>query len=404
MYEGVFKDLKILDFCWAIAGPWMVKYFADMGAEIIHVESRRHPDLIRTGPPFQDGKPGVDSSIYFLNYHCNKYGMGLNLRHEKAKGIMRGLIEWADVLVENFMPGVMDSWGFSYEEIKKIKPDIIMVSQSQCGQTGPIARVRGTGVQLAAFSGFNYITGWPDREPSVLYGGFTDCPAARFGAAALIAALIRRRRTGQGMYIDLSQLEAGVQLLAPAILDYRLTGRVARRQGNFHPSAAPHGVFPCRGDDRWCAIAVFTDDHWQGLCQAMGDPAWAKEKRFLSFTARKENKGELEEKISQWTKTLDAFTVMARLQELKVPAGVAQKSEDLYCDPQLDHRGFFWEVEHPVMGKHRLESEAFIFSKTPPELRMPSACMGEHTEWICREILGLSDEQFVEYLTEGVFE
>ncbi len=402
--KEVFQGLKVLDFSWAIAGPWTVKYLADHGAEVIHVESLHHADVIRTGPPFKDGKPGVDSSVYWVNYHCNKYGLGLNMRHTRAQEIAKKLVSWADVIVENFSPGVMQRWGLSYEEVREIRPDIIMLSSSQLGQTGPLATMRGTGIQLAAYAGFNHLTGWEDREPSVLYGGFSDCPGARFGAVALIAALLYRRRTGKGMHIDLSQYEAGIQLLSPALMDYQVNKRVAMRKGNRHEFAAPHGIYPCRGDDSWCAITVFTNEQWEGLCRCMDNPEWSKEARFPTFSKRKENEDALEHLISGWTVTLTAKEVMFRLQEAGVPAGVAQKGEDLYNDPQLKQFGYFWEVDHPVIGKHQLESHAFNLPEAPRKLKTPAPCMGEHTEYVCREILKLSDEEFVELLADGVFE
>lgn len=212
MEKEVFQGLKVLDFSWAIAAPWTVKYLADHGATVIHVESLHHPDIIRAGPPFKDNKPGVDSSVYWINYHCNKYGLSLNMGYPRAREIVKKIVSWAEVIVENFSPGVMKKWGLSYEEVKEVKPDIIMLSSSQLGQKGPLATMPGTGVQLTAYGGFNCLTGWEDREPSVLFGGFTDCPAARFGAVALISALLHRRRTGKGMHIDLSQYEAGLHL------------------------------------------------------------------------------------------------------------------------------------------------------------------------------------------------
>ena len=404
MSHQVFEGLKVLDFSWAIAAPWMVKYLADFGATAIHLESRSHPDMIRTGPPFHEGVNGIDNSVYFANYHCNKLGLSLNLKHPRAMEVVEGLVAWADVLVENFMPGVMKSWGLTFERVSEINPNIIMISQSQCGQEGPLAQVRGTGVQLTAYAGFNHLTGWPDREPSVLYGGYTDCPAARLALVALVSALLRRKREGKGAYIDLSQFEAGIQMLAPAIMDYQVNGRVATRQGNYDPVAVPHAVYPCQGDDCWCAVAVYDDQQWRGLCQAMQLPDLADDPRFATSAQRKSNESQIDELVAQWSALHPPQEVMTLLQEQGVPCGRVLKEEDLYQDPQLKHRGFFWPVDHPVIGRHQLESQAFTLSETPPRMNMPSACLGEHNEQVCREILGLSDEQFVELLVEGVFE
>ena len=176
------------------------------------------------------------------------------------------------------------------------------------------------------------------------------------------------------------------------------------RRGNRHCSAVPHGVYPCRGDDSWWAITVFTDEQWRGLCKAIGDPEWSRDARFSTFSQRKTNENELDMKLSEWSAPLEAKEVMSRLQEQGVPAGIVQKGQELYNDPQLKRFGYFWEVSHPVIGNHRLESHAFNMPKTPRKLRMPAPCMGEHTEYICCEILHLSDEEFVELLADGVFE
>jgi len=404
METEVFQGLKVLDFSWAIAGPWTVRYLADHGATVVHVESRRHPDLIRTGPPFKDGKPGTDRSVYYVNYHCNKYGLSLNMTHPRAREIVEKLVFWADVIVENFSPGVMKKWKLSYEEVQAMKPEIIMLSSSQLGQKGPLASMHGTGLQLTSYAGFTHLTGWEDREPSILYGGFTDCPAGRFGAVALIGALLYRRRTGKGMYMDLSQYESGLHLLAPALLDYQINKKIAVRNGNRHPAAAPHGIYPCCDENTWCAISVFTDEHWKGLCRAMDYPEWSEDVRFSSSSGRKENEENLDPFISEWTAALSAKEVMLKLQETGVPAGVVQKGEDLYNDPQLRQFGYFWGVDHPVIGKHQLESHAFNLSKSPRKLRMPAPCMGQHTEHVCCEILKLSDKEFVKLLAEGLFE
>jgi benzylsuccinate CoA-transferase BbsF subunit len=206
------------------------------------------------------------------------------------------------------------------------------------------------------------------------------------------------------MYIDLSQYEAGLHLLAPVLMDYRVNGRIAMRKGNRHQFAAPHGVYPSRGDNSWCAITVSTDEQWKSLCRAMGDPEWSKETRFSTFSNRKENEDELNQLISEWTVNLTPKEAMFKLQEAGVPAGVLQKGEDLYNDPQLKQFGYFWEVDHPVIGKHRLESHAFNLSKTPRKLRMPAPRLGEHNEYVCHQVLKLPDEEFVDLLVDGVFE
>lgn len=260
------------------------------------------------------------------------------------------------------------------------------------------------GIQLTPYAGFNHLTGWEDREACVLYGGFTDCPAGRYGAIALMAALLYRRRTGKGMFIDLSQYESALHFLAPVLMDYHVNGRAAIRDGNRHAFACPHGTYPCRGNNDWCAIAVFTDKQWRGLSGSMGDPEWSREDRFSTFSGRKNNEDQLNQLISEWTAAMTAREVMHKLQEVGVPAGVVQKGEDISLDPQLKEFEYFWEMDHPVIGKHQLEAHAFRLSKSPRKLRMRAPCIGEHNECVCREILGFTDDEFVELLNEGVFE
>ena len=405
MEKDAFYGVKILNFGWIVATPWSCKYLADHGAEVIEVESKFHPDMLRTTAPYKDGKPGLDNAAYFANYHNNEYGLNIDLRHPKGMEIIRKLIvSWADVVIENFSPGVMKNWGLDYEELKKIKNNIIMYSSSQMGQTGPQAHQSGTGIQMTALSGFSYVTGWPDRTPSLPYGAYTDCPAARFGAVALIAALDYRNRTGEGQYIDISQYETSVQLLTPAILDFVINGRVACREGNHSSRAAPHNVYPCKGEDRWCAIAVYTEKEWQHLCGAIGDPSWAKDPKFTTLLSRKHNENELDMLIAEWTIKLPAKEIMARLQSVGVPAGVVQDCRDLSLDPQLKTRQYFWEVDHPIMGKNKFESEAFELPDSPRRMRMPAPLIGQHNEYVCTKILGMSDEEFVKLLNQGVFE
>ena len=402
--KQVFEGTKIADFSWIGAGPWTIRYLAEHGAEVIHIESSTRPDLLRTTPPYKDNIPGINRSAYFAIYNDNKYGMTLNLNHPRGSEIARRIVIWADIVAESFGPGRMEEWGLGYEDLRKIKPDIIMYSTTQQGQTGPHAGHPGFGTQLVSLSGFTHLAGWPDREPVVTYGAYTDSIAPRFGAVALIAALDYRRRTGKGQHIDLSQYEAGIHFLAPLFLDYAAKGRIAQRSGNRSACAAPHGAYRCCGEDRWCAIAVSTDEEWRSFCQAIGDLPWSLDSKFTTLTGRKKNEEELDKLVEDWTINLTAEEVMEKLQRAGVPAGVVKNCQDIHLDPQLLHRHHFWELDHPEIGKHNYEAPAFRLSKAPCQLKMPAPCLGQHTEWVCTKILGMSDEEFVELLQEGVFE
>ena len=344
----------------------------------------------------------MNRSGFWVWWNANKMSMALDLNHPKGVAIARRLVSWADIVVENFMPGAMTKWGLNYEELAKIKPEIIMLSLSMQGQDGPHARHLGVGPLLSGLVGMIHITGWPDREP-VQAGGGTDVIAPDLALAALISALDYRDRTGEGLYLDLSQCEATLYALAPLLLDYFANGEVGKRMGNSCPCGAPHGVYRCRGDDRWCAIAVFTEDEWQACCNVIGCPTLSSDPRFSSLNKRKENEEELDKLVESWTVNITPEEVMALMQESGISAGVLHTAEDLLKDPQLKYRDALWLMDHHEIGPVYHLGQSFILSRFLAEPRLPAPCLGEHTEYVCREMLGMSDEEFVELLNDGVF-
>jgi len=398
------EGLKVADFTWVIAGPQLTRCLADFGATVIKVESSTYPDLLRTTPPYKDGIPGWNRSGYFANFNCNKYSITLNLNHPRAREVALRLIRWGDVMVENFTPGTLEKWGLDYESLRRIKPDLIMVSISNQGQTGPYSRLPGIAPNAEAFTGFFHLTGWEDRLPSTSYGFYLDVLAPRLGVSALMAALEHRRRTGEGQHLDISQIEAALYFLSPLLLDCLHNGADPVRQGNRHPWAAPHNAYPCRGEDSWCVIAVTDDAQWQALRRAMGDPEWAADPRFATFLGRKQHEEELDRYISEWTRNFEARELMLLLQSAGVPAGVVQSNEDLNRDPQLRHRGHLWEMEHPEVGRHGYETWGFKLSLTPARPRMPAPCLGEHNEYVYTQVLGFTEEEFLDLLNEGVLD
>ena len=404
MAHGALENVIVVDFGWILASPMTSKYLADLGAKVIRIESLHKPDGLRTSTPYKDNIPGINRSGYFAVYNPNKYSMALNLKHPKGVEIAKRLIAQCDVVTENFTPGAMKRIGLGYESLKKIKPDIIMISLSMLGQTGPYANHLGLGVQLTGLTGFTHITGWPDRGPVQPYAGVTDACSPSLAASAVIAALLYRRKTGKGQYLDLSQNEASIHYLAPLMLDYFTSGRVAYRSGNKHQNAAPHGVYPCQGDDRWCAIAVFTDQEWEAFCNVLGNPAWASESKFATVLDRKKNEEELNTLIAEWTKKHTAEEVMHLMQAAGVAAGVVRAPDDLLEDPQLIHRKHLWYIQHSELGNYHHLGESFQLSETPVEARMPAPRLGEHTEYVCTQIMNMSDHEFIELLGDGVFE
>jgi benzylsuccinate CoA-transferase BbsF subunit len=270
------------------------------------------------------------------------------------------------------------------------------------GQTGPHLGRRGDGFQLTGFSGLSHIAGWPDRPPAGL-GIYTDFIGSPLAVVAVMAALDYRRRTGRGQYIDVSQYEAGVQFMSPILLDYVVNQRIATRMGNSSPYAAPYGAYRCRGDERWCAIAVYTDEEWQSFVRVIGSPSWAKDPRFSTLQARQENGEELDRLVGEWTVNHEAEEIMSLMQTAGVAAGVAQTVEDLVHDPQLNHRHYFWEQDHPVVERYTAPGQSFVLSKSPCEVRR-IPLLGEHNEYALKELLGLSDEEIASLVVEGVVE
>ncbi|MEE8418782.1 MAG: CoA transferase, partial [Dehalococcoidales bacterium] len=331
MDKKLFEGIRVIDFTWHLTGPLTTKHFSDMGAEVIRVESRRRPDIQRVN----------ERTGSFKQFTTGKLSITLNIATPEGLNLIRQLIATADVIVDNFAGGVMERLGLGYNAVRKIKPDIIVLSSCMQGQTGPHAKHPGSGHKLTALAGFNHITGWPDQEP-VWIAAYTDFIAPRYNILAILAALEYRRRTGKGQYLDMSQYEAGIQFMAPLVLDYGVNDRVVGRMGNRLPNAAPHNAYRCQGEDRWCAIAVFTDDEWNSFCNVIGSPALAADPRFASLTSRKDNEEELDILVNEWTVSRTAEEVMKMMQEAGVAAGVVETGEDLLDnDAQYKHRHTF---------------------------------------------------------------
>ncbi len=403
--EGVFSGLTILAFCWAVVGPLTMKFFADHGATVIRVETSKRPCTMRSSAPYKDNVPNYNKGGYFNYYNSNILSLSLNMQLPEAREIAKRLAVECDVFMENYTPGNMEKWGLSYEELKKLRPEIIMMRQSGYGSWGPYKNLPAFGMVLVPIAGLPNFIGWPGKEPlPVGVSAYTDCISPRFATAALIAALDYRKKTGKGQLLDLSQFEAAIYFLSPAVLDYDINGREPERIGNSSPYAAPHGVYPCQGDDRWCTIAVSDDEEWASLCREMGRPEYAEDPRFNTLASRKQNEDELNKLIGEWTVGLTAEDVMERLQAAGVPAGVVKNAADMYNDPQLRKRNIYWPMEHSEMGMFTHLGQSFQLSKTPSKAYSPSPLLGEHTEYICTKLLGMPDEEFIDLMQKGVFE
>lgn len=398
------EGIKVLELTRVIVGPGVARFLGTGGATVVHVESQKRLDFNRTSFPYKDNISGINRAGYFQRYNPDKLGMGLDLSKPRGLAIMKKLVAWADIFIESNVPGMLTKFNLDYDKVREINPSIIMLSSSQMGQKGPLARYKGFGVQTAAMAGFHQITGYGDGNPVGPYGAYTDMVSFHWLIAVLLAALDYRKRTGKGQYIDHSQLEAGIHFLTPAVLDYSANGRSTTQSGNREVNAAPHGCFRCLGDDRWCAIAVYSEKEWHDFCKALGNPAWAKATKFAALSGRKECESELNSLVEEWTRQHTPEEVTTILQSAGVAAGVVSTGEDLNNNPQLIARGHYKMLQHTEIGPVPFSNPPFRFSDTPVEVRSAAPCFGEHTEFICREILKMSDEEFISLLQEGVFE
>ncbi|MFC2068985.1 CaiB/BaiF CoA transferase family protein [Chloroflexota bacterium] len=400
MGKSALDGVKVASFCWAATGPLAVRYLGQFGASVVKVESHARPDVVRISAPYKDGVVGIDNSTWFANANNSCYSVSLNLKKPRGRDIAWKLIEWADVIGENFSPGTMSKMGLDYESVRERKPDIIYFSTSQLGQSGPYSRFTAWGWHASAMSGFTYLIGEPSMDPVPYPGAYNDYIACRFSAFAIMAALEHKRQTGQGQFIDLSQMESSCHVLATPLLDYFANNRVLERNGNRVEYAVPSGVFPCVGDDRWCAIVVSTEEEWHTLCQAMSKPDWINDPRFSTFLTRKKNETELEKLISEWTVKHSSEEVETLLQGVGVAAHVVENAKDLAEDPQLQHRGYFRQYRHSVIGTHTYRGPSFKMSKTP-DVEFAGPALGEHNEYVLKELLGLSDDEIAEALIDG---
>jgi benzylsuccinate CoA-transferase BbsF subunit len=402
--ERPLSGVKVLDFMWAMAGPAATRVLADYGATVVRVESEHKLDVGRGVQPFVDNTPGIENGGLFLDNNAGKLSLAIDLSKPEARDVVLDLVRWADVVCESFSPRAMRAWGYDYDTLRAVHPDVIMLSSCLMGQTGPLASFAGFGNLAAAISGFHEITGWPDRAPCGPYSAYTDYVAPRVTVAVLLAALDHRARTGQGQFIDFSQAEASLHLLAAPLLDHEVSGHVLGRAGNRHPQLCPHGVFRCRArgadDDRWIAIAAQDDGAWSRLAEELGRPDLAR----LTPSERRAREDELEGAIDAWTSNLDEDELTARLQALGIAAHGVQNSPELWTDPQLAHRGHFTRTDHAVHPGLVVEASRFRLSRSAPAVYGPPPTLGQHSYEILHDLLGYTDDRIADIAAAAVLE
>lgn len=397
------EGIRVANFGWVWAGPVTGQTLAFLGAEVYKIESRTRIDLTRTLPPFGGGVRDPDRSL--SNHACwaGNGSITLNLKKAEARELALRFVAHCDVVVENFGPGVMDRMGLGYDRLREVRPDVILFSMPAAGLYGPLRDVRTYGLSLTSITGLDSITGYKGGPPVPMENAFSDPYNGILGAFAVLAALRFRDRTGRGQHIDYSQQEAVMHMVGPAFMDYVLNGRVAGPIGNEHPlqAAAPHGVFPCAGEDRWISIAVHTDEEWQGLVEAMGDPDWARAPRFSTTAGRVAEIDALHEKLAAWTAGHDDRELAAMLQAHGVPAAPVLNVADLLHDPHYRARGTFIEVTHPLGFRETIYGAYVKMSRTPAVVRT-GPMIGQDNERVFRGLLGLSEEDYRRLVDEQI--
>ena len=404
------EGYRVIDFGWVIAGPIVGAILADMGAEVIKVESRRRLDASRRGRPITGehidrGDRGEEPDLIPL-FHAinrNKLSIAIDLTHSQAPPLLKDLITRSDVVVENFTPHVLRGIGLHYEALCEVKPDLIMLSLSAAGQTGPWREISAYAPSITSLAGLEGLVGYPDGPVLGMPGlNFSDPTAGLLGAYAVMAALCHRQRTGQGQYIDMSQMEALTGLAVEAILDYMLNNRVRTPQGNRHPYMAPHGVYPCQGEDQWVALAVGSDAAWLAFCRALGDPGWTQDRRCADGYRRVRHRTWLDQQVAAWTRMRSASDATALLRTVGIAVAPVMGIAQQFADPHYRARQVYVEIEHPRVGVETIYNVPWKLSATPGAVCRPAPSLGEHNTYVLGELLGLSQEDIERLQGAGV--
>lgn len=396
----VLAGVRVLDFCWVGAGALVTKLLAEHGAEVIKVESRARPDNLRVAPPYRPGAENLDGSGYFASRNNDKKSLALNMKTEKGRELGYALASRADVVANNFRPGVMERWGLAYDSVAAVNPSVVYLSMPMQGSDGPNSGYIGFGSTIAALSGLVHLSGHHDRMPVGTGTHYPDhIPSPGHALVALLAALRRRARTGEGAHVELSQLESAASVVGAALIAAGNGGPVPTRRGNRVGGHCPSGVFPCSGDDNWCAIAARSDAEWQALAQVLQLPV---DQRFGTLAGRRDHEDDLDAAVAARTSTWDRRELAAALQAVHVPAWPVLSSSDLIDDPQLAARGFWRRVTHPVIGEMTAPAAPFQHDGERAGPVRSAPLLGEHTHELAASLLGLSDSEIERLEAEQV--
>ena len=408
---GALSRYRICDFTGQLAGAGATKWLASFGAEVIRIEDpvrQGRWDILRGIDPFVDERRGIDMGGGFNNHNTDKKGITLNLRTEKGKELLAELVKKSDVVSENFAAGVLESWGFGYERLKALKSDIVYVSNCGFGHVGPYRKFKTWGPIVQAVSGLTFTSGLPDLPPAGWGYSYMDHTGAYYMAMAILLALIHRERTGEGQWVDLACTEAALTLHGPALLDWTVNGRSLRRPGhpnsnrNEWPAMAPHGIYPCAGDDEWVAIACRDDADWRALAAAIDQP-WCTERTFANVQSRVGDETRLDALVSEWTHPRRKLDVEQTLRDAGVPvAAVLKPQERIDLDGSTEAFGLWPTVKHTKMGNVRVDGQPVHFSSTDWRIEHGAPCLGEHTEEVLTTLLGLSRDDVAALRKENV--
>jgi benzylsuccinate CoA-transferase BbsF subunit len=412
---GPLSGVKVLEFGMAVAAPHGCKLLAFMGAEVIKIESMNRLDMLRRAGidaekgakiralrPGEPLPPGVSVDTFVSNItHLNKMGVTLDLGKPEAVDLAKRLAAKSDVVVENFRPRVMEHYGLHYPVLQELNPDLIMLSTSLAGRTGPEHEYLGYMEVFGAIGGLGHLTGYSDGPPTWIRFSM-DTMSAVTAAGAILAALIHRQKTGEGQYIDYSSYEGATCLIGDALLDYSMNRRNQSRQANLDDFMAPHNCYRCQGDDQWVSIAVGTNEEWNAFCSAIGNPDWTRDERFSDSYSRWQHQRQMDELINQWTMEHAPFEAMRILQEAGVAAVPSYSSPDIWGDPHLDERGLTVVVDQEVLGAQPVLAPPWKLSRTPAEITAAGPTLGQHNEHVFGDILGLSSAEISSLISEGV--
>ena len=395
--------IRVADFTWIGAGSFTTKLLADFGADVIKIESGDRLDSLRISRPFKDGLEGVNRSGYFADRNSSKRSITLNMKHKRGQELARALIAKSDVISNNFTPGTMEKFGLGYEAVREIRPDIVYLAMSMQGASGPEYKYLGYGLTIGALTGLQYLSGEPDREPAGTGTNYSDhIPNPCHAAFATLAALHWRSRTGAGQYIDMAQTEPTVALLGPTMLDFTANGREGGRTGNDRAHAYPHGVLRCAGDDMWIAISVASSSQWQGVVDVLGGPSWMSDPVLQDLNARRARSAEIDLVLNELAKVREADKLMEALQARGVPAGTVRSAKDIIeNDPQLRHRKHWVTLDHPEMGPSIYNAPPFRMTGVKETPHSPAPLLGEHTDSVLRDLLGIEEADIEALRNDG---